>query len=140
MKYWFAFAVMAGLATTFGAHAAPEQSLSALSSIEPGYWELRSRGDSNENRSICVTDPNVLLKLRHSGATCSRFVIYNDQRMATVQYSCANAGNGRTTVRVETPRLVQIESQGTANREPFSIQLEGRRTGGCGAAKTGFRR
>jgi hypothetical protein len=57
-----------------------------------------------------------------------------------VQYSCANAGNGRTTVRVETPRLVQIESQGTVNREPFSIQLEGRRTGGCGAAKTGFRR
>jgi hypothetical protein len=49
-----------------------------------------------------------------------------------VHYTCPGAGHGRTTVRVETPRLVQIESQGMARNEPFAIRLEGRRTGNCG--------
>ncbi len=142
MKYLFAFVfvMVMGTAIPFDGRAAQEQELAALRAIEPGNWDLRSRADSSANRSICVTDPTILLKLQHSTATCSRFVIYNDQRMATVHYSCANAGNVRTSVRVETPRLVQIDSQGTINREPFSVQLEGRRTGGCGASKSNFRR
>ncbi len=140
MKYLFVVVAMAGSAIPFIGHAAPEAPLAALGAIEPGYWELRSRGDQSENRSICVSDPAALLNLQHEGAPCSRFVIYNAQRMATVQYSCASAGNGQTTIRVETPRLVQIESQGVRNREPFSVQLEGRRLGLCGAAKVDARR
>lgn len=132
--------LIAGLAIPTDSRAAQDQSITALNTIELGNWELRSRSDSNENRSICVTDPTILLKLQHSSAACSRFVIYNDQRMATVHYSCANVGNSRTTVRVETPRLIQIDSQGTINREPFSVQLEGRRTSGCGTAKGSFSR
>lgn len=140
MRFLFACGVMMGSMIPFNGFAAPETPLAALESIEPGYWELRSRGDQSENRSICVSDPAALMNLQHEGATCSRFVIYNAQRMATVQYSCAGAGNRRTTLRVETPRLVQIDTQGIANQEPFSVQLEARRTGACGVAKSELRR
>lgn len=140
MRYLFASVAIMGAVIPFNSLAAPEAPLAALGSIEPGFWELRSRGDQSENRSMCVSDPAALLNLQHEGAPCSRFIIYNAQRMATVQYSCAGAGNHRTTLRVETPRLVQIESQGIRNREPFSVQLEGRRLGVCGAAKVGARR
>ena len=131
MRYVFACVAMMGSMIPFNGLAAPEAPLAALVSIEPGQWELRSRGDQSENRSICVSDPATLLNLQHEGVPCSRFVIYNAQRMATVQYSCASAGNGQTSIRVETPRLVQIETQGVRNREPFSVQLEGRRLGLC---------
>ena len=142
MKRSFAIAIIIAASAALPVIGQPvkPQSLAALNGIEPGQWELRSRGNSEENRSICVADPVVLLNLQHSGASCPRFVIVNDQRIATVQYSCANIGNGRTTIRVETPRLVQIESQGTANREPFSIQLEGRRTGVCAATASNVNR
>lgn len=140
IKYLFALAAIVGSAIPFHSHATQDQPLAALGAIEPGLWELRSRGDQSENRSICVADPAAFLTLQHEGATCSRFVIDNAQRMATVQYSCASVGNGQTTVRVETPRLVQIESQGVVNRELFSVHLEGRRTGGCDAAKSPLRR
>jgi hypothetical protein len=32
---------------------------------------------------------------------------------------------------VETPRLVQIQSQGVADSAPFSFTIEARRTGDC---------
>lgn len=104
--------------------------LAALSGLETGQWQLRSRG-GGEGTSLCVNDPRVLLQVRHPRAQCSKFVISNDPRSATVQYSCPGAGSGRTTLRVETPRLVQIDSQGIVNNEPFAMQLEGRRVGTC---------
>lgn len=105
--------------------------LAALNAIEPGQWQLRSRADPAENRSICLGDTNSLLQIRHRNATCSRFVIANDVKATTVHYTCPGAGHGRTTVRVETPRLVQIDSQGVAANEPFAVVLEGRRIGAC---------
>jgi hypothetical protein len=93
-----------------------------------------------ENASICVRDPAVLLQLQHRGANCRRFVIANDPQNTTIAYRCAAAGNGHTTLRVETPRLVQIESQGIANKEPFSVQLEGRRVGDCATVTGSLRR
>lgn len=109
--------------------AAP--ALTALALIEPGEWQLRSRVDPDENRSICVGDPRILLQVRHGRIACTRFVIANEARETTVHYGCAGAGNGRTTLRVETPRLIQIESQGVADNEPFALQFEGRRVGAC---------
>jgi hypothetical protein len=130
----------ASVATPLFAQAANAPTLKALSVIEQGQWAFRSRIQPTENRSICVTDPAILLQLRHRSANCNRFVIANDPRNTTVQYSCAGAGNGRTTLRVETPRLVQIDSQGIADREPFAIQLEGRRIGDCAAMAGSLRR
>lgn len=133
-------ALTIAVATPVFGEAANAPPLKALALIEQGQWDFRSRAQPSESRSLCVTDPMILLQLRHSGASCTRFVIANDAQITTVQYSCTGAGNGRTTLRVETPRLVQIESQGIANREPFAIEFEGRRTGACGAVTTGLRR
>jgi hypothetical protein len=106
--------------------------LPALAGVQPGQWALKSR-NAGENRSMCVADPRALLQVRHSGVACNRFVIASNPKDATVHYSCPGAGYGRTTVRVETPRLMQIESQGIADREPFALTFEARRVGECGA-------
>jgi hypothetical protein len=113
------------------AQPAVAPNLIALNQIEPGQWQLRAR-DASLQRSVCVGDPRSLLQVRHGSAVCSRFVIANDVRATTIHYTCPGAGHGQTTLRVETPRLIQIESQGIAEREPFSIRLEGRRVGNCG--------
>jgi hypothetical protein len=60
-------------------------------------------------------------------------VIANEARRTVVHYSCAKTGHGETIVKVETPRLIQIESQGIVNKEPFALSLEGRRVGACSA-------
>lgn len=103
----------------------------ALGAIEPGQWELRAPGARAAERSLCVADPAVLLQLRHPGAACSRFVIDNQPQSTTVHYTCPGAGHGRTTIRVETSQLVQIDSQGIADNAPFAMSYEGRRTGAC---------
>jgi hypothetical protein len=108
--------------------AAP--TLVALSGLESGQWQLRA-AEASETRSICVADPSVMLQPRHSGSSCSKTVITNDAKLTTVHYSCPGAGYGRTTLRVETSRLVQIDSQGIADNAPFLIHYEARRTGSC---------
>ncbi len=103
----------------------------ALASVQSGRWELRSRTDASLNRAFCMTDPSVLLQLRHSTSRCSRFVVSSDARNATVTYSCPMGGNGRTVIKVETPRLVQVETQGIADNAPFAFSVEARRIGDC---------
>lgn len=106
----------------------------ALSVVQPGQWLLKSRTNPSEHRSLCVSDVRALLQVQHGAAMCSRFVISNTPRETTVHYTCPGSGHGRTTIRVETPRLIQIESQGIAKREPFALELEGRRIGECKVA------
>ncbi len=115
----------------------PVRAPMALTSLQLGQWEIRSRTDPSINRSVCLGDPRSLIQLRHTGATCKRFVISNDPRATTIHYSCPVGGHGQTTIRVETPRLIQLESQGIADRAPFSFTAEGRRIGNCVAAGAG---
>ena len=89
---FFAF----GLAMSSAAGQAASQ-LQALSSIEAGLWDLRSTSGRDVGRSMCVTDPAVLLQLGHPGRACSRFPIVNQPKNADVDYSCAGAGRGQTT-------------------------------------------
>lgn len=105
--------------------------LPALAMIRTGQWQLKSRGSPSDNRSICVTDARALLQVKHGNSICNRFVISSNARDTTVHYTCPGSGHGRTTIRVETPRLIQIESQGIANREPFAVEFEGRHVGEC---------
>jgi sarcosine oxidase gamma subunit len=117
----------------------PSSALAAVTALQPGQWTLRDRESPSESRSLCVTDTHALLQVRHGAAVCSRFVIASDAHMATVHYTCPGTGHGRTTIRVENPRLVQIETQGIVKNEPFSIMWEGRRTGECTAKQTSSR-
>ncbi len=119
------------------APGAPNVPIKALSTIQPGLWDIRSRDNPDANRSFCISDPKILLQLRHPNNVCTRFVIADDADEATVQYSCAASGNGRTTVRVETPRLVQIDTQGIADQSPFAFSAEARRVGNCAASSPG---
>ena len=126
--------VAVGLVIPTSAGQAASQ-LQALSLIEAGLWDLRSTSGRDVGRSMCVTDPSVLLQLGHPGRACSRFPIVNQPKNADVYYSCAGAGQGQTRLRVETSRLVQIETQGFLYQEPFAFSFEARRIGDCSRAK-----
>ena len=123
----------AGVLAVFGAaawaHPAQAPAFVALKPLQSGQWQLREVGGGN--RSVCLRDPATLFQLRSRGAQCSRFVIEDAQTSATVHYTCPGAGHGRTTIAVETPRLIRVESQGVDAGTPFNVELEGRRTGSC---------
>jgi hypothetical protein len=121
------------MAMAGGAVAAPVQTpvIAGLSTLEPGDWELRSREPGGAVKHMCLTDMRQLLQVRHAGRSCSRFVVTDTATQVVVTYDCAAAGNGRTALRVETPRLVQIQSQGIADSAPFDFAMEGRRIGAC---------
>lgn len=111
--------------------AADAPTLRMLDQIEPGQWQLTEVGATTPLRSICVRDARVLLQLRHEGVSCSRYVIADTPGEVTVHYTCPGAGHGRTTIRRETGRLVQIDTQGIAQSAPFSDAIEARRVGAC---------
>lgn len=121
-----------GVAVTVGAlsaAAAQTPSFVALSNVERGQWQLRESGGAT--RGMCVSDPTLFFQLRGRGANCSRFVVENAAASATVHYTCPGTGHGRTTIAVETPRLLRIDSQGIDAGAPFAIEVEARRTGSC---------
>ena len=122
----FALLPMAALATA--ADAPPPI---ALGQLQPGKWTLSSVDTTFATRTVCIGDPRMLIQLRQPTQTCSRFVVTNDPRRAVVSYTCQGAGNGLTTIRVETPRLAQIETQGVVRGAPFELTIEARRTGDC---------
>jgi len=112
----------------------PAASMTALRQLEKGQWELRDRGarrDDPPRQRICVGDPSQLLRAGHSGQGCDQFVVADQADRAVVTYQCRGKGNRRTDLRVETPRLVQIQSQGVTDGAPFAEQLEARRIGDC---------
>jgi hypothetical protein len=126
-----ALAVAAAMMMASWAGASHVPTLAALRPLQTGQWELHERGEGAETRKLCVTDLRQLLQVRHGRALCRSFVISDAATMATVTYDCAAAGNGRTDLRVETPRLVQINSQGIADGAPFAFAMEARRIGAC---------
>lgn len=123
--------LVAGLAGPGHTQNPQPGAMPALDMVQPGLWMLKSRESQVSSRSVCVSDVRALLQVQHGAAMCNRFVIANTARETTVHYTCPGSGHGRTTIRVETPRLIQIESQGIARREPFAVEFEGRRVGEC---------
>ncbi|RVT43317.1 hypothetical protein [Sphingobium algorifonticola] len=101
-----------------------------LTTLEPGDWVLHDR-ESGKDVHLCLGDTRQLLQLRHPGAQCRRFVVTDSAQSVAVTNDCGLAGNERTDIRIETPRLVQIEAQGIVDGAPFSMAMEGRRVGVC---------
>ncbi|MFV0645138.1 MAG: DUF3617 domain-containing protein [Sphingomonadaceae bacterium] len=101
-----------------------------LSGLQKGQWELRFRG-SEPARKICVRNGQELIQIAHREAGCSRYVVEDSPQAVTVQYTCKGNGYGRTAIRKETGRLVQIQSQGIAGDRPFQFTAEGRYVGQC---------
>jgi hypothetical protein len=102
-----------------------------LSRLETGQWELRGGTANARIAAICLGNPVLLTQPRHGAAPCTRDVVSSDSDSLTVNYSCPGLGRGRTTIRFETPRLVQIDSQGLDHGTPFALRAEARRVGPC---------
>ncbi len=115
------------------ATAVPAQapSLAMLDRLEKGSWQLRERGKDAVLQTMCLGDARRMIQIEHPQTNCSRYVIEDTPASVTVHYTCPGAGHGRTTIRSETNRLVQIDTQGIAGGRPFSQAIEARRTGAC---------
>lgn len=116
-----------------GATAVPAQapSLAMLDRLEKGSWQLRERGKDAVLQTACLGDARRLIQVHHPRANCSRYIIEDTPGSVTVHYTCPGAGHGRTSIRSETNRLVQIDTQGIADGKPFSQAIEARRMGPC---------
>ncbi|WP_158702978.1 hypothetical protein [Allosphingosinicella vermicomposti] len=123
-----ATAAIIGLLAASPATTRGGDSLAALSSLEAGRWQLR---DLNSGRasSLCLGNRRALMQVRHSGQ-CAWTVIRNEAKDATIAYTCGD-GSGRTALRVETPRLAQIDTQGVLGGIPYAMRAEARHVGSC---------
>ena len=132
---WTRLGLAAALAFGSAAVAQPAAAptLQAMRAVAPGNWSLRSPGSAEAARDSCVTDTAILFRLRLRTAQCSRFVIDDTPRIATVHYTCPGAGHVRTTIHVDTPRALRIESEGIIDGMPFADAFEARRIGSCSA-------
>lgn len=123
------------LSTGLGAVAfAQGGDLSLLESLERGMWQLRAVGGAPSGTpagQLCLGDVARLTQLQHGAIDCERYVVRATANAVTVSYSCKGQGQGLTTIRKESGKLIQIQSQGIRNNSPFSFSVEGRKTGAC---------
>lgn len=103
----------------------------ALEILEKGAWELSPRQAGEDGIKLCLGDPRQMIQPQHPRSRCTFHVIEDKPNHMTVHYSCPGAGQGRTTLRIETSRLAQIHTQGIANSAPFALAYEARRKGEC---------
>lgn len=113
--------------------AGQRQPLAMLDRLESGRWELRMRDTRAAAEQICLRDGRRLIQLRHPANACDKLIVSDGPGEVIVQYTCRGRGFGRTHIRRETGRLVQIESQGVLDGLPFDIVAEARRIGDCAA-------
>src|SRR5690606_38825894 len=106
------------------------RSLTMLGTLAKGSWTLRIRDNGAQER-ICLRDGTEFVQLRHRQPGCSRFVVKDAADEVVVQYTCRGTGYGLTTIRRESPELVQIQSEGIREGRPFSFSGETRLGGLC---------
>lgn len=123
-------ALLLVVATTVVAVAATDD-LSLLSTLERGMWQLRPTVGGGPATKICLGKPESLTQIQHSGLACDQYVVRSTANSVTVSYTCKGQGQGLTTIRKESSRIIHIQSQGIRNNAPFSFTVEGRKVGAC---------
>lgn len=108
--------------------------LGMLGELQDGLWEIRQRSPNDDTRRLCIQDGRQFIQLRHDRPDCKQRVLADTAREVTVQYTCRGDGYGLTRIRRESEKLVQIDSQGVVNDQPFSFSAEGRRVADCRSA------
>jgi hypothetical protein len=119
---------------TSGAAFVQADGLELLGSLERGLWQLHGAGGTPSRvavSKICLGDAARLIQIQHGDAVCSRFVVRSAGNSLTVSYSCKGLGQGLTTIRKESNRIIHIDSQGIKDNTPFSFSVEGRHAGAC---------
>lgn len=115
-----------------GAQSGATSQIKALAGLRSGQWEMRELDTPGAPpRSFCLADPALLMQVQHRAQPCSRLVLENADRSATVHYTCPAGGFGRTTMRLLSERAVVIDTQGIDRGRPFAYRAEMRRTGAC---------
>ena len=110
---------------------APPAAPTSTPAFDLGRWELRPRG-GGAAQQICVVNIDRLLRLRHEAiGGCEQFALRAPSGQTTVQYTCRGRGYGRTHLRFETARLVQLDTRGVLDGLPFEMSAEARRIGDC---------
>lgn len=107
------------------------EGMAMLDSLERGMWQLRASGNGEPATKICLGKPENLVQIRHSGLACEQYVVRSTENSVTVSYTCKGQGQGLTTIRKESNRIIHIQSQGIRDNAPFSFSVEGRKTGSC---------
>ena len=126
---WMIGAAVAGLAVPAGA-AAVHYGL--LDTAKPGRWSLHQPGESDGRRSMCVPQGRALAYVAHRSNGC-RVVHARARRPQEIELSYICPGvQGMSRIRLESDRLVHIETQGIAGGAPFHESLEARWSGACG--------
>jgi hypothetical protein len=130
--------LVCGLASFCGASSSAAfvqgDGLELLNSLDRGMWQLRGIGGTPSKAAaskICLGETARLIQIQHGEATCSRFIVRNSANTLTVSYSCKGLGQGLTTIRKESSKLIQIDSQGIKDNAPFSFSVEARHAGSC---------
>jgi hypothetical protein len=130
-SYRVSIAALALLAVV-GPASSQQVRVNTLANLERGLWQLRDlETDAVRRESICLGSPKLLLQIEHRGKPCSHLLVSQDERSATVHYTCPASGYGQTLLKLETPRLAQIDTQGIVEGRPFSYRLQARRIGAC---------
>ena len=119
--------LVAGTAMAFS----PPKGIQLLDTLERGNWQLRSIVVGEPSSKICLGKPEALIQIRHSGMACEQYVVRSTENSVTVSYTCKGQGQGLTTIRKESNRIIHIQSQGIRENAPFSLSVEGRRIGPC---------
>jgi hypothetical protein len=123
-------AIAFSAALLLAAWPAATQQPGPLAQVERGQWELRGPSGAAIG-AVCLGDPLLLAQPLHAPQPCTGEVVSSEGHVVTVNYVCPGMGRGRTLLRVETPRLVQIDSQGLSDGAPFALRAQARRTGPC---------
>jgi hypothetical protein len=129
-RVWTLGVVAASLAA-LPAYGLATANLEALAKLEPGLWQVRDLDGAAESLAVCIGDPLLLAQIEHKDLPCEREVVESGPVGGTVRYTCPGRGFGHSTLRIETPRLARIHTQGVRGNEPFDYRVEARRTGPC---------
>lgn len=111
--------------------AKPVGDMAMLDSLDRGMWQLRPISGSAPVAEICLGKLENLTQIQHNGLACDQYVVRSSANSVTISYTCKGHGQGLTTIRKETSRIIHIQSQGIRNNAPFSFSAEGRKTGPC---------
>lgn len=129
-QYHLVGAILLSLTSTSLA-LANANDLALLHTLERGQWSFRATGAEAPMTKICLGNPELLTQIQHSGVACDRYVVRSTVNSVTVSYTCKGQGQGLTTIRKESNRIIHIQSQGIHNNAPFSFSVEGRKIGPC---------
>jgi hypothetical protein len=124
------FVAVAAPVLAYAPVASPVSASDLLPRLERGRWAVRN-ADTGAERSLCLGPSSALVQLEHRGLSCPHEVLARDGSGATVSYTCRARGFGHTRLRIETTRLLQIETQGMIDGRPFDYRAVATKTGTC---------